>query len=172
MSGEEAWTGRNISVLSTSSSIKARCWQGEVLGEAFFGRCIELEIDPVRRYKWANLQQLETETKAKLRPFLMRLGLSIAENDVSAQIEEFTKGFAKKPWGQLMGEIAGITDMYLDKFREIAAAAPAGERDMAQAMVAHETALNNFAKRELAGDAANSLSEVIAQLHWPIAPPT
>jgi hypothetical protein len=42
---------------------------------------------------------------------------------------------------------------------------------MAQMMIAHETALNNFARRELAGDANGSLMDVISQLHWPIAPP-
>ena len=46
------------------SAINEFFYQGEVLGEAFFGRCLELETDPVRRYKWANLQQLETETSA------------------------------------------------------------------------------------------------------------
>jgi hypothetical protein len=146
-------------------------YQGEVLGEAFFGRCVELENDSVRRYKWANLQQLETETKAKLRPYLMRLGLSIAQSDVSEQVAQFTDGFAAKPWQEHMQMIAEVTDFYLGKFREIAAAAPSEERDMAHAMIAHETALNNFAKRELAGD-ENALADVIGQLHWPIERPT
>ena len=153
------------------SGINEYFYQGEVLGEAFFGRCVELESDPVRRYKWANLQQLETETKAKLRPFLVRLGLGIVQNDVSDQVAQFTEGFAAKPWQEHMQMIAEVTDFYLGKFREIAAAAPSGERDMAQAMIAHETALNNFAKRELAGDDASSLTEVISQLHWPIERP-
>ena len=101
----------------------------------------------------------------------MGLGLSISQNDVSAKIDEFTKGFAEKPWRQLMEEIVGITDFYTGKFKEIEAAAPAGERDMAKAMVAHEVAINNFAKRELAGDPGNSLSDVVGQLQWPIAAP-
>ena len=146
-------------------------YQGEVLGEAFFGRCIQLETDPVRRYKWANCQQLETETKAKLRPFLMQLGLSIVQKDVGGQVDEFTSGFVEKSWSEHMRMIAEVTDFYLGKFREIAAAAPAAERAMALAMIAHETALNNFAKRELSGDTEASLTEVISQLHWPIAPP-
>ena len=153
------------------SAVSEFFYQGEVLGEAFFGRCIELETDPMRRYKWANLQQLETETKAQLRPFLMRLGLSLVQSDVSGQVAEFTKGFEAKSWPQLMEEIAGVTDFYLGKFREIEAAAPAAERDMARAMVAHEAALNNFAKKELAGDSQNSLTEVTRQLQWPIVAP-
>jgi hypothetical protein len=146
-------------------------YQGEVLGEAVFGRWLQLESDPVRRYKWATLQQLETETKARLRPFMMRLGLSVVENDVSDRVEEFSKGFADKPWSELMSMMVGVTDFYLEKFREIETAAPASEREMARAMIVHETALNDFAKRELSGDADNSLAGVISQLQWPIVRP-
>lgn len=153
------------------SAVNEFYYQGEVLGEAFFGRCFELETDPIRRYKWANLQQLETETKAKLRPYLMRLGISIVQEDVSGKVAEFSQGFKEKSWRQHMEMIAEVTDFYLGKFREIAAAAPSGERDMVQAMIAHETALNNFARREMAGDASGSLMDVVSQLHWPIAPP-
>lgn len=146
-------------------------YQGEVLGEAVFGRWLQLEKDPVRRYKWANLQQLETETKARLRPFLMRLGLSVAQNDVSNQVEEYSKGYADKSWSEHMKLMVEVTDFYLEKFREIEAAAPDGEREIARSMVIHETALNEFAKRELAGDADDSLAGVIKQLQWPIARP-
>ena len=47
------------------SAVNEFFYQGEVLGEAFFGRCLELETDPARRYKWANLQQLETDLVAR-----------------------------------------------------------------------------------------------------------
>ena len=147
-------------------------YQGEVLGEAFFAYCVAHEGDAARRHKWASLLQLETETKARLRPFLASLGLSVAQDDVLAKIGEITAGFAAKSWTQHMHEIDEITSFFLDKFRAIAAAAPAGsEREMATVMVAHETAINNFAKRELAGDGTGSLVDVVAQLRWPIAEP-
>lgn len=146
-------------------------YQGEVLGEAVLGRWLQLENDPIRRYKWATLQQLETETKARLRPFMMRLGLSVVENDVSDQVAEFSKGFADKSWSELMGLMVEVTDSYAAKFREIETAAPEGEREVARSMVVHETALNEFAKRELNGDAENSLADVIGLLQWPIARP-
>jgi hypothetical protein len=146
-------------------------YQGEVLGEAVLGRWLELERDPVRRYKWATLQQLETETKARLRPFLMRLGLSIVQNDVSAQVDEFSKGFNEKSWVELMQLTLEVTGTYLEKFREIEAAAPDSDREVAHSMVVHEAALHDFAKRELSGDSKHSLASVISQLQWPIAPP-
>ena len=145
-------------------------YQGEVLGEAFFAYCVKHECDAGRRHKWATLLQLETETKARLRPFLTSLGLSVAQDDVAPRIAEITAGFEAKAWPQHMKEIDEITGFFLDKFRAIEAAAPAGrEREMARAMVKHETAISNFAKRELAGDGTNSLAEIVAQLQWPLA---
>ena len=151
------------------TSINEHFYQGEVLGEAFFAYCVNHEKDPERRKKWAALLQLETETKARLRPFLASLGLSVAQDDVTARIGEITAGFADKPWQQHMREIEEITTFFLDKFRAIEAAAPAGkERDMASTMVLHETAINNFAKREQAGEGLHSLKDVVAQLQWPM----
>jgi hypothetical protein len=91
------------------SAVNEFYYQGEVLGEAFFGRCFELETDPMRGYKWANLQQLETETKAKLRPYLMRLGVSIVQEDMSGKVAEFSQGFEEKSWSQHMKMIAEVT---------------------------------------------------------------
>jgi hypothetical protein len=148
-------------------SVSEHFYQGEVLGEAFFAACVALESDPDRRRKWATLLQLESETKARLRPFLVRLGLGIAQDDVSARVAEFTKDFAAKSWRQHMQEIADITDFYLQKFRAIEQAAPDDEREMARSMVAHEAAIHRFAKMELAGETEASLRAVLAQLQWP-----
>jgi len=148
-------------------AVSEHFYQGEVLGEAFFAACVALERDAERRRKWTALLQLESETKARLRPFLLRLGLSIAQDDVSTRVAELTRDFASKPWRKHMEEIADITDFYLNEFRAIEAAAPDDERDMARAMIAHETAINRFARLELAGDTEHSLREVVAQLQWP-----
>ena len=147
-------------------------YQGEQIGEVVSSFFVAREPDPVRRYKWATLLQLETETKARLRPLLMRLGLGVEQTDISAQAAGFTEAAAGKTWHEQMQEIAAVTDFYLEKFRAIEAAAPDGEeREMARAMVAHETAINNFAKREVAGDSANSEADMAAQLSWPLPRP-
>jgi len=153
------------------SAVNEFLYQGEVLGEAILASYVALEENPERRYKWGTLLQLETETKARLRPFLSQLGLSIAQEDVREKVAEFTKGFASKSWHQHMEEIAGITDWYLGKFREVESAAPESEREVAHSMVVHESALNTFAQLELAGDTNNSLNDVIAQLKYPLAKP-
>lgn len=146
-------------------------YQGEVMGEAIFNCYVSLETDPIRKYKWGTLLQLESETKIRLRPFLTQLGLSIAQEDQSNGIAEFAKAFPSKSWRQHMEEIVHITDFYIGKFREIEAAAPDSEREVAHSMVVHETAIKRFAELELAGDDRNSLNDVIAQLEHPLVAP-
>ena len=70
------------------NAIMEHFYRGEQIGEAASSYLVTHEANPVRRYKWATLLQLETETKARLRPFLMRLGLSPAQTDVSARVAE------------------------------------------------------------------------------------
>jgi hypothetical protein len=147
-------------------------YQGEVLGEALMAAYVALEGDPARREKWATLLQLETETKARLRPFLVRLGLGVTQDDVSGKVAEFVAAYASKSWRQHMEEVAAITEMYLKQFRAIEAAAPEEEREVAHSMVVHESAFHRFAELELVGDTENSLVDVVAELHWPLAPIT
>lgn len=146
-------------------------YQGEVLGEALLNCYCGLESDPIRKYKWGTVLQLESETKVRLRPFMTRLGLSIAQDDQSKSIAELAKGFASKSWRQHMEELVRVTDFYLGKFREIEAASPESERSVTHSMVVHEAAIKRFGELELAGDEKNSLNDVITQLKYPLAAP-
>jgi hypothetical protein len=153
------------------SAVNEFIYQGEVLGEAVFNLYLGLEENAERRYKLATLLQLESETKVRLRPFMTQLGLSITQEDVRDRVEAFAQSYASKSWQQHMEELAGITNFFLEKFREIENDAPASEREVAHSMVVHESALNKFAQLELAGDSNNSLNDVIAQLQFPLPPP-
>jgi hypothetical protein len=146
-------------------------YQGEVLGEALLNCYVSLEQDADHRYKWGTILQLETETKARLRPFLTGLGLSIAQADVRSRIDDLAKTFASKSWQRHMEELVKVTDFYIAKFREIEHAAPDHEREVAHSMVVHETSIKRFGELELAGDAANSLNDVMVQLQYPLARP-
>lgn len=146
-------------------------YQGEVLGEAMLDAYVTCEKDPIRRYKWATLLQLETETKARLRPFLTQLGLSIVQRDTHEQVAALVKSYETKSWTRHMRETLKITGIYVEKFREIEAASPGNERAITHSMVLHEAAIQKFAEMELAGDSENSLNDVIAQLHFPLTTP-
>jgi hypothetical protein len=95
----------------------------------------------------------------------------VAQNDVSAQVADLAASYASKSWQQLIKGVVDITSFYLEKFREIAAASPESEREVTESMVTHEIAFQRFGQLELAGDSANSLNDVIAQLKYPLTPP-
>ncbi|HEV2364848.1 MAG TPA: hypothetical protein VGS12_11700 [Caulobacteraceae bacterium] len=103
---------------------------------------------------------------------MISLGLSIEQTDVSGQVDPLFEGWSAKSWREQMQTVAEATGFYLGKFREIEAAAPAGEVEVARAMVKHETAINVFAKRELAGDERNSVDLMVAELAHPLPAPT
>jgi hypothetical protein len=124
---------------------------------------------PERRFKWATLMQLESETKTRLRPFLSRLGLSLEEVDTREQLAEYVASYHSKTWDQHMEELKEFTEFYLKKFRELDSAAPESEREVTHSMILPEEAIRNFAMLELAGDAGGSLNDIIAQLKYPLA---
>jgi hypothetical protein len=152
-------------------SIEENLYQGEVLGEAVFARFLACEKDPLRRYQWASLLQLESETKVRLRPFLARLELSIADTDVKERADGFAANYATTQWNDHMKTLIDVTDYYLGKFREVAAFAPDSDRDVTQSMIVHEQAIQDFARAELAGNRRTSIDAVVAQLRFPIAKP-
>ena len=86
------------------SAVNEFFYQGEGLGEAVFDNFVRLEENAERRYKWGTLLQLETETKARLRPFLTRLGLSIVQEDIREKVAQFSEGYASQvlaaPYGR------------------------------------------------------------------------
>ena len=53
-------------------------YQGEVIGEVLFNAMLSLFPEPDHQYKSATMLQLETETKARLRPALLELGASLS----------------------------------------------------------------------------------------------
>ena len=57
------------------------------------------------------------------------------------------------------------------KAAKFESAAPDSDREVTHSMVLHESAINKFAQLELAGDAENSLNDVIAQLQYPLIKP-
>jgi hypothetical protein len=147
-------------------------YQGEIIGEALFDRMLEFYDDPVQRYKVALMLQLETETKARLRPAMLELGADIRELDASREAGlTMAAALAGKPWAEAMTTLHEALIPYVERYTAIAANAPARYRELAQSMVRHESALLSLAACEAAGDGANSAADIIAQLQYPLPAP-
>jgi hypothetical protein len=141
-------------------------YQGEVVGEVIFNRMLASFNEPEQRYKIAVMLQLETETKARLRPTLMQVGLDISERNESRQAgQAVADSIEGKDWKGALSALQETVKPYVDRYKQIAAAAPPEYRAVAESMAIHEQSLYEFIELELAGDSERALAELIAQLH-------
>jgi hypothetical protein len=144
-------------------------YQGEVIGEVVFSRLLERFSSANRRYRLGSLLQLETETKARLRPAAMRLGLDLVEFDESRNKgEEFNRSFEGMDWRAAMAHLATIVEPYVQRYGQIAADAPTEYREVADSMVVHEQSIQKYAELEAVGGGERSLDDVVKQLIFPL----
>ncbi len=147
-------------------------YQGEVIGEVAFNRMLAQFDDPTHRFKIGVMLQLETETKARLRPPMAELGLDLAETESArATGHELGDVFEGKTWLAAMEALRDGLAPYVERYRAIAAEAPARYRELANSMVVHEESLYRFAELEIAGEGEKSLDGITAQLVFPLPNP-
>ena len=147
-------------------------YQGEIIGEGLTNRMLAFYDEPRQRYKVAVLLQLETETKARLRPVIMRLGLDPTELEESRRAgHEFAERLAGLDWTEAMVQLRDGVKPYVDRYLEIETMAPAEYREIAHAMVVHEQSFYRFAELEAAGNATHSLDDIVAQLTYQLPMP-
>lgn len=102
-------------------------YQGEVIGEGLFS-CMLSTCAPEHRNAVAQLLQLESEAKIRLRPLLLRLGISIVEDEsLRAAGVAFAKQLAEKPWREAMRSLGELSQPYLRRYKALEANAPAAD---------------------------------------------
>jgi hypothetical protein len=141
-----------------------KAYQGEVLGEALFGRMAERMDDADHASKMRVLATLERRTKEAIVPALERAGLSTAPDAESLKTAEALAGAAATPWTDLLATFEPITSQFCALYRRIGELDPS-EKQTADLLVAHELALRGFARAEIAGDTATSLDAINALAH-------
>ena len=146
-----------------------KAYQGEVAGEAMYRAAAETSREPDRCHKFRVLEQLERETKEKLRPVLLRLGGSTEE---TAALREAGKKFAESlfadpDWRASMRQYATAIEPYVGEFEQLQAASPEEDAEVMAYLVAHERAQVDFAQREADGDTRTSIDPVVSLLSNP-----
>ena len=111
-------------------------YQTEVLGEALFESLITKFQEPDHRYKIGSLLQLETETKARLRPTLLELGGSVEEAEESRHTgRELADSISAGNWQEFVAALNEAGEPLLQRQREVAASAPPIYRELAESML-------------------------------------
>jgi hypothetical protein len=133
-------------------------YRGEVGGEALFLALAARASESARSQQWRTLAALEAATRARLGAAITGLGYTLPEQTPDPDLAPRRLAeLADKSWPELMHWLAQIaTDAYDVMARE-AGALPVELAPVASWVLEHEEALVDFATRELACDAGDSL---------------
>jgi hypothetical protein len=152
----------------------AGIYRGEQVGEAIFETTLPRAADAEQRYILASLLQFETEGKTKIRPLLMKYGMSIAE-DVGARPEgtAAANAISQMPWRERFDTMAkSINSVYLPKYRELEKLVTENEDADAYALATfmgeHEIAIMRACENVAAGK-SNPIEPVVSLLRFPLA---
>ena len=140
-------------------------YQSEVLGEKVFLALLPFAKNEREKYHIGTCLQFETETKARLRPFLLKHGIDLVEAQDSELVDGIIAAYQENSWQDLLQGLKPVVDDYLARFKEIAAAGAAEDQDVLQAMITHEASFVSWIEKETTGE-AGSLDAFISQLKY------
>jgi hypothetical protein len=147
------------------AALWVKAYQGEVSGETLFGRVAALCDDPDHRQKMEVLRLLEANTREACVPAMIRNGLSTdPDPQTVTDAEALGDAVATIPWTDFLGAFESITTQFLALYRRIGEVAQADSAE-SELLVAHEEALREFARREIAGRTDDSLALIEALPH-------
>ncbi|NMP15452.1 hypothetical protein [Thalassotalea sp. Y01] len=120
------------------------------------------------KYHFATLLQLETETKARLRPLLYKYGISLQEEIELAHIDDIVQGYIANDWPDFCKANKTIVSEYLACFNAILLAALDEDKPILENMIVHESSIYRWFDMESKGEHQGSLDAIITQLNYPI----
>jgi len=145
-------------------------YQSEVLGEKAFLALINIAKNEREKYHIGTVLQLETETKARLRPFLLKHDFDIVEDIGTELVEQIVAAYRESSWLDFLAGLTPLVDTFVARFKEIAAAGSAEDQDVLQSMIVHEESFVSWIEKEIAGE-EGSLDAMISQLQHPLSAP-
>lgn len=142
--------------------------ESEIFGEAVSLALLDVAKTDRDRYHFATLLQLETETKARLRPLLYKHGVPLTEVVPREQVDEAVQGYLNSSWEDFAAANQAVVENFLERFREIATAGPEEDREILESMIRHESAILRWFDMESRGETEGSLDRIIDELRYPV----
>jgi hypothetical protein len=148
------------------STLLIKAYQGEVSGEVLFGQLAHRTDDADHRHKLEVLRLLEARTRDAMVPAMERSGLPTdPDPEVEHDAETLADAAASLAWSDLLAAFEPITTQFIGLYQRIGELATVEDRAVADLLVAHEEALREFGRRELAGRGIDSLDLISALPH-------
>ncbi len=146
-------------------------YTGEVFGEAFAHALMLVAKNDRERHHFAVLMQLETETKARLRPVLYAHGVSLEQTADLSQIDAVVSAYKTMEYREFAELLRPRIEWFVNRYEAIAKLAPESDQETALSMVRHEQAILSWLEQESKGATTSSLDDMLAELKWPISFP-
>ncbi|MES2127928.1 MAG: hypothetical protein V4463_11705 [Pseudomonadota bacterium] len=147
-------------------------YEGEIFGEALALALLAVARNDDDRYAFGTLLQLETETKARLRPLLAAYGISLDESADLASIAPIVGAYqSSSNIGQFVAAVKPAIAHFVARYEEIVRLGPAADRSILESMVRHEAAILNWFDLAEHGGTQAALGAMIEQLHYPLPCP-
>ena len=143
-------------------------YESEILGETLFLALVEQAKTPRDRYHLGTLLQLESETKARLRPLLFKHGVSLDEGVDLSLVELAIGAYRDMAWPEFAGLNVPVVEDFLARFEAIAKVGDEADHEILESMVRHEAAILRWATMERDGLVDGSRHDVIVQLNYPL----
>jgi hypothetical protein len=141
-----------------------KSFQGEVLGEAYFSRMTTMATDDGEKGKLETLTALERCTKELLAPCLERLGISTVPDRAGLDLAAALA--AEYDYQGMVSSIPVATAEYLGYYGRLRKLVDEQDADSLNLLIAHELALELFARRETSGDTETSLEPIRVLPHF------
>lgn len=139
-----------------------KSYEGEVFGEAYFEVVAAHTPEPDRRAKLEALATLERCTKEMLAVPMGRHGLP---TDPDPNVLDAISAVTDFDYHQLLEAVRPLAAEYLGYYRRLRELVAPEDEAVADALIAHELALELFAWRELSEESDASLDPVRALSH-------
>ncbi len=146
-------------------------YETEILGEASFLALLDVAKNDRERYHFGTLLQLETKTKARLRPFLSKYGIDLSERMDLSDVQGFVAAYQQSAWPAFMRIIVPVVEGFHVRFQEIEAIALPEDQAMLKAMVTHEAVVLWWLEMEAAEKKEGSLDAIIGELNYTLPKP-
>ena len=142
-------------------------YDGEVMGERLLLALHDIARSTRDVGCFAAILQLETETKARLRPLWLKYGMSLAETADMSGVPARLADYASQSWRDYTAAAAARLTRVLSDYEAIAALGPPEDQAILQAVVRHEAALLAWAHAEAEGETDQSLAGILDLLCFP-----
>lgn len=152
----------------TYPSCIRKLYESEANGEKIYSALLAAAKSERDRYHFATLLQLESETRARLLPFLFGHRVLPSAPDIGPFVDNAVAVYEKQGWQALMAASRPVVLKGIAEFVAIAALGPPEDAEILAGMVRHEKAILQWVDAELAGHGEASLAAVIAELAFPL----